>query len=88
MHLLTFVAAAWYTNLIHQSEASNMFDDLPALAPLKLTDLGSELTHYLATEVEHIADPITWWHECFGSYPHLSRMALDYLTISGKPFMQ
>ena len=60
MHSLTFVAAAWYTNPIHQSEASNMFDDLPALAPPKLANLGSELIHYLATEVKHIANPITW----------------------------
>ena len=65
-----------------------MFDDLPALAPPKLADLGSELTRYLSTEVKHVTDPIAWWYERSGSFPHLSRMALDYLSILGEPFVQ
>ncbi|KAG1859087.1 hypothetical protein C8R48DRAFT_605803, partial [Suillus tomentosus] len=39
------------------------------------------LDHYLSADVEHVTDAIAWWHECCSSYPCLSRMALDYLTI-------
>ena len=28
-------------------------------------------------------DGLKWWHERHATYPHLSRMALDYLTIPG-----
>ena len=65
-----------------------MFDDLPVLAPPKLANLGSKLTCYLSTEVEHVTDPIAWWYERSGSFPCLSHMALDYLSIPGEPFVQ
>lgn len=35
-------------------------------------------------DVEHVVDPIAWWYERRDTYPHLSRMALDYLTIPGE----
>ncbi|KIM55487.1 hypothetical protein SCLCIDRAFT_134633, partial [Scleroderma citrinum Foug A] len=63
------------------SKTGNVFNNLPALAPLKLADQRSELDHYLSTEVKHVTDLIAWWHEWCGSYLHLSCMALDYLTI-------
>lgn len=62
---------------------TNMFDSLPALAPPKASDLGSELDRYLTADVEHVTDAIIWWHERRHTYPSLSRMALDYLTIPG-----
>lgn len=58
-----------------------MFDNIPALAPPKPTELRRELDHYLSSEIEHISDPLAWWHEHWNAYPRLSRMALDYLTI-------
>ena len=61
----------------------NIFDHLPALAPPKRAELRSELDSYLSTDIEHVIDPLAWWHERGGTYPHLSRMALDYLTIPG-----
>jgi hypothetical protein len=32
-----------------------------------------------------LTSPASRWHECRASYPHLSRMATDYLTIPGMP---
>ena len=59
---------------------------MPALAPPKSTDLRDELQRYLSTDVESVPDAIAWWHERRTTYPHLSRMALDYLTIPGEFF--
>lgn len=68
------------------NKKSNMFDSLPALAPPKASDLGSELDRYLSADVEHVTDAIGWWHERRHTYPSLSRMALDYLTVPGISF--
>jgi hypothetical protein len=54
-----------------------------ALAPPKAGDLRNELDRYLIADVEDAPDVLAWWHERRGSFPHLSRMALDYLTIPG-----
>lgn len=56
---------------------------MPALAPPQSIDLVNELDRYLSADVEHVTDTIVWWHERRSSYPCLSRMALDYLTIPG-----
>ena len=53
------------------------------LAPPKLSDLRSELDRYLTADVEHVMDALAWWYEQHSAYPHLSRMALDYLSIPG-----
>ena len=63
-----------------------MFDNLPALAPPKPADLRSEIDHYLSADVEHVTDPLAWWHERRDMYLQLSRMAFDYLTIPGKGY--
>ena len=34
--------------------------------------------------IKGVDDPIRWWHENQASYPRLSRMAKDYLTIPGQ----
>ena len=60
-----------------------MFDALPALAAPVPTELCNELERYLSTDIEHVTDPIRWWYERRTTYPHLHRMALDYLTIPG-----
>ena len=61
----------------------NIFDNLPALTPPKAEDLGSELDQYLTTEIKHVVDPIKWWYECRDTYPALSCMAINYLSIPG-----
>ena len=65
-------------------QVSNLFDNLPALAPPKPADLGSELDHYLSSDVEYVTDPLDWWYKQRRTYPQFSRMALDYLTIPGE----
>ncbi|KIK33085.1 hypothetical protein CY34DRAFT_100246 [Suillus luteus UH-Slu-Lm8-n1] len=32
-------------------------------------------------DVEHVTNPIAWWQERCKSFPCLSHMAIDYLTI-------
>jgi len=61
-----------------------MFDNMVALTPPSTTDLRNELDRYLSTDVEHVTDALAWWHERRTSYPRLSRMALDFLTIPGE----
>jgi hypothetical protein len=60
-----------------------MFDSMSSLAPPKSADLRGELDRYLMADVEHVTDPLMWWYEWRISYPRLSRMALDYLSIPG-----
>jgi hypothetical protein len=45
----------------------------------KSTD--DELRLYLETDLEDVADPLQWWTANQNTYPQLSRMALDFLSI-------
>ena len=67
--------------------SGNVFDQLEALALLKPSNLQSELDHYLNSDVENVADAVSWWYEKHTTFPQLSRMALDYLSIPGEPFL-
>jgi len=63
------------------SPSGNIFDNLLSLAPLKSSGVVDEIGLYLSVETENVMDPIKWWCEKRKTYPRLSRMALDYLTI-------
>jgi hypothetical protein len=63
-----------------------MFDSLPSLSAPEQHELCDELDRYLNTDPEAVGDVLMWWHERRAMYPHLSRMALDYLTIPGVLF--
>ena len=63
--------------------SKNMFDELPALAAPRSSDLCDELQHYLNSNPEHIVDVLMWWFERQHTYPSLSCMAMDYLMIPG-----
>lgn len=52
----------------------------------KRSELRSELDAFLSTDPEYVEDVLTWWYEKRTTYPRLSRMALDYLTIPGTYF--
>jgi hAT family C-terminal dimerisation region len=65
------------------STSTNIFDDLPALAAPKASELRDELERYLASDPEFVPDVLAWWYERRNTYPGLSRMAMDYLTIPG-----
>ena len=45
------------------------------------TQAGSELERYYKLEPRDISDPIQWWVDHKGSFPRLSRFALDVLAI-------
>jgi len=66
------------------SNSDNIFDTLPALSAPTKAALADELTHYLSAPVEQTLNPLLWWIEKQAIYPHLSRMARDYLCIPGK----
>ena len=43
-----------------------------------------ELDHYLKSPwIKDVKDPLQWWFDNCGSYPHLSCMARDFLMIPG-----
>ena len=50
--------------------------------------MRDELDRYLSTDPEHVLDVLVWWYEHKGTYPRLSRMALDYLSIPGEFFIK
>ena len=67
------------------SKSTNMFDDLPALKPQDAKELQDELDMFLSTNRDlNAKDGLRWWHDHKHHYPHLYRMALDYLLIPGK----
>ena len=68
---------------LRRGQTHNIFDNLPDLAPMS-SDLGNELDCYLAADIEDVKDPLKWWYEHRGAFPHLSLMARDYLSIPGK----
>jgi|SRR5882762_9773662 len=64
----------------------NVFDTLPSLAAPKHAELRDKLDRFLSTDPEQVDDVLAWWFEHCAMFPHLSRMALDYLTIPGMCF--
>jgi hypothetical protein len=65
-----------------------VFDNLPALSHFEAAPVVDELEAYLAAPIENvdITDIFVWWYEHRGTYPRLSAMALDYLSIPGKQY--
>ena len=61
----------------------NIFDNLPTLAPICSATTIDELTLYLSTGPENVTNALQWWQGKRKTYPQLSRMALDYLTVPG-----
>src|SRR5215472_380139 len=64
-------------------DTGNIFDNLPALAAPKPAELHDKLDHYLSTDPEHASDILMWWSDHSASFPWLSCMALNYLSIPG-----
>ena len=63
-------------------EPTNMFDTINDITPPPST--SDELQRYLASDVEDVKDALKWWHERCKTFPELSRMACDYLSIPGE----
>ncbi|KAF4610550.1 hypothetical protein D9613_006531 [Agrocybe pediades] len=66
---------------IESEKAFNIFYNLPSLAPPTASELRDELDQYLSTDPENVKDALLWWHEKRHTFPKLSRMALDYLSV-------
>ncbi len=63
---------------------TNHFNNLPALQRLALKDAATnELDRYLNSAIVNVEDAITWWKDNQDTYPRLSQMAIDHLTIPG-----
>lgn len=68
-----------------QMSSENMFDMLPLIAKSS-SSVMDEVQHYLSTDAEYIApdqDVLSWWRSKAKTYPWLSCMAHDYLSIPG-----
>ncbi|PIL36561.1 hypothetical protein GSI_00250 [Ganoderma sinense ZZ0214-1] len=63
-----------------EDDEKNIFDTLDTLTS-KVPDVRDELKRYLSTDVEPVSDALQWWNDRRATFPNLSRMALDYLTI-------
>ena len=61
----------------------NIFDTLLQSDTSQPNSAGNELDRYLATGMEKVDNVLHWWTERCTLYPHLSRMALDYLSNPG-----
>ena len=44
-------------------DSKNIFDNLPALAAPKPSDLRDELECFLSTDPEYVKDVLAWWYE-------------------------
>ena len=42
---------------------------------------ANELDDYLLKSLEKVRDPLGWWWDHRASYPKLSKMAFDFLSI-------
>jgi hAT family C-terminal dimerisation region len=69
------------------SKSDNIFNNMAALAAPESTDLHDELDCYLSSDPEHVVDTVHWWCDHQAEYPHLSRMAIDYLVIPCMPLI-
>ena len=50
-----------------------------------MTELEDELAKYLSMPWDlSVKDGLRWWYDRKHLYPHLHRMAMDYLSIAGK----
>ena len=77
-----------YLVFLPQETPMNIFDNIPALAKPKLSELHVKLMAFLSPDPEHVDDVLTWWFERRSLYPRLYWMALNYLTLPGEQIVQ
>lgn len=83
LFLLYLVSSPNYCSQAQSSVSKNIFDNLPDLAHTSSVE-QDELDRYLSAEVEDVKDGLMWWFERRNTFPRLSRMACNYLSIPGK----
>ena len=52
-----------FLHLAAGSTLSNIFNNLPALAPAPIAAITDELRLYLKTDIGNVSDVIHWWYE-------------------------
>jgi len=67
------------------TRSQNIFDSIFNTTPMSPNTLD-KLQHYLAVDVKDMKDTLMWWHKRHGSFPGLSCMAHNYLSIPGEQF--
>ena len=73
---------------VFQSQNDDSDDSESSSSSSDEEEFADELERYLSSgRIKGVTDPIKWWHENQGSYPRLSRMAKDFLTIPGKDYI-
>ena len=67
-----------------KEEPSSDFMSFGDLSIRPLDGDMSELELYLSQPVEHVANPLQWWVTHSHTFPTLSQMAFDYLSVPGE----
>jgi hAT family C-terminal dimerisation region len=66
------------------SDDSSVEDSSESDSSTEEEELMTELDHYIKSpRIKDVDDPHQWWIDNHRSYPRLSRMAKDFLTIPG-----
>jgi hypothetical protein len=78
-----------YDNLSSLSQQQRRFDDefadfIDFSVESTVTTATSELDDYFRSPIENVANPLKWWFDKRRTYPNLSRMARDFLSVPGK----
>ncbi|OJT07830.1 hypothetical protein TRAPUB_1276 [Trametes pubescens] len=68
------------SSLVEEKNDINIFEALEH-EDVADDEVSDELTRYLSTDPERVKDALEWWNDRRASFPNLSRMALDYLSI-------
>lgn len=70
---------------VFQSQNNSSSESESSSSSSNEEDFADELDRYLSSGcIKGVDDLLRWWHENQASYPHLSHMAKDYLTIPGQ----
>jgi hypothetical protein len=82
-----FLHRCFFLLNIESQQSQNIFDNLPNLMKPTVAEQRDELDRYLSTDPKLTDDVLAWWDDRKVSFPCLSRMALDYLSIPGNFFV-
>ena len=78
------VIILFFVSRSFQSRNDDINDSESSSSSSEEEEFIEELDRYLSSgRIKGVKDPLKWWHDNQGSYPRLSRMAKDYLSIPG-----
>lgn len=83
----SLVISFFIVSTVFQARSNDSDESDRASSSSDEEEFADELDRYLSSgRIKAVDDPLKWWHENQGSYPRLSRMAKDFLTIPGQFF--